>query len=51
VRFVAAEWRVGDPWEAWKAARRAWVAEHGEETYLGDRLDLLRGEVATKLAP
>jgi hypothetical protein len=49
--FRPDDWPGGDMmarFGAWKAARRAFVAEHGDSTALGDIVDLLRAEVAEK---
>lgn len=47
-RFVAGEWPGSDPWGEWTAARRAWLAEHGDETPLGDTVDVIKGEIEAK---
>ncbi|MFD0685894.1 hypothetical protein [Actinomadura fibrosa] len=50
LRFEPADW-PGD-WsaslEAWKGARLAFVAEHGDRTELGDAVDVLADVVAVK---
>lgn len=50
LRFDALDWPGGPAgsWQAWVAARKAFVLEHGPRTPLGDRRDLIRGHWLTK---
>jgi hypothetical protein len=43
--YNPAEW---DSLEAWCEARRDWVKAHGRDTALGNMLDVLRGDRATR---
>jgi hypothetical protein len=53
VRFVPAEWPhamgVWEAFEDWKAARRAYLEAYGSGTSLGDFVEVLRVERATRL--
>ena len=56
VTFDSAEWAAAEDvrgdWQPafrrWKAARREWLKQHGDDSVLGDPLDLLVGEVKAK---
>jgi hypothetical protein len=43
--YSPADW---DSLEAWCEARRDWVKAHGRDTALGNMLDVLRGDRATR---
>jgi hypothetical protein len=51
-RFIADEWPGVDVWsafDAWRAARFAWVEANGSGSALGSALDLLRGHRDVRL--
>lgn len=52
MRLIVDEWAGSfeEAFPAWKQARRAYVAEHGDRTALGDGIDLLTVERQTRRA-